>query len=879
MNTCISFINRHLFVFIIFTVSCLAANRVCAQNIVTIFGQEKIEKTDEGQIVYRFEKGLVLPGGVNRGTLFNAQDMVAWLIATDKFKTPQAGDTVHYSYPEMATLQSRPAALQSRPAAPQSRPAQTQDRPAAGTTRGAERATLPPWKWAETEADTSGVFRNPALRSAYLYTAFDSPREQLLLLETTGATRVYVNGLPREGDHYDFGYTLLPVKLKKGRNEFIYTPGRFGTVAAKLVMPDKPVMFTGRDMTVPDLIVGETDAKWAAIRVINTTEKTLKGMSIRATLPGGQTVTEITADVMPLTVRKLKYRIPGMNGGEEGNVTAALELIDRSGKVIDTTAVTLRSVSPSVHHERTFLSSIDGSVQYYSVVPAIRDTPSETKAMVLTVHGAGVEARSQARAYQPKEWTDIVAATNRRPYGFNWEDWGRIDALEVLEDARRIYQPDQSKIYLTGHSMGGHGTWVIGTAYPDKFAAIAPCAAYPDISEYGRRPDDMHSGHPSYQAIERSANAGRTLTLIQNLMQSGVYIFHGSEDRVVPTEQARRMRQTLGTFHPDFCYYEYPGGAHWFGATSVDWPPIFDYFKLHTIPAPKDVAKVEFHTATPSVSASDYWVRIVQQAKPFQFSNVTATQGRDTVFLLAADNVSILELDIPSLEMQSETAVIVADNQTLIVPSRQKALLEAVRGKWLVKESLNCKRKYAERNGGFKQAFDNHVVFVYATHGSRDENEWYCNKARFDAETFYYRGNGSIDVVPDTEYSLSKYAGRNVVVYGNRNNNSAWPLLLKDCPIQVADNEIKIDNKTCFGSDLGAYYIYPHPADDRAQIGVVAGTGPAGMRALSPNNYISGITGFPDIMVFRADILRDGLQAMELAGFFDNDWTLNGKDF
>ncbi|MDR2679845.1 MAG: prolyl oligopeptidase family serine peptidase [Tannerella sp.] len=830
-----------------------------SQNIVTVFGQEKIEKTDEGEVFHKFKKGLFLPGAVNPGTLFNAQDMIAWMYATGRYVTPQAGDSLTYSYPNM--VQNREQA--------QARERMMRNM---GMTPPAQ------WKWSETEVDSVGVFRNPFLRSACLYTAYESPREQVSLLETTGGTRVYINGFPHEGDHYDFGYTLIPVRLKKGLNEFIHTPGRFGRVAAKLVKPDKPVMFTKRDMTVPDIIIGEEDPKWAAIRVINATEKTLRGLTVRATLASGQQTEHKTDDIMPLAVRKLKYRIPAAKNGVAGDVNVTLELLDKSGKVIDRTEITLRSVSPSTYHERTFVSRIDGSVQYYSVAPAVRNTPGETKAMVLSVHGAGVEARSQARSYSHKEWTDIVAATNRRPYGFNWEDWGRIDALETLEEAKRVFRPDLSKIYLTGHSMGGHGTWVLGTTYPDKFAAIAPCASYPDIITYGRRPDEMHSDYPFYKAFERSANAGRILSIIQNLKQSGVYIFHGDADRVVPTEQARKMRGILGEFHPDFCYYEYPGGEHWFGNISMDWPPIFEFFSRHAIPSPKEVKTIDFHTASPSVSASDYWIRVEQQIEAYQLTNVKVMREKDTVFIQNAGNVAILELDIPSSGIDAEAVTVYAGSQTLRVPGNRKALLEFDGERWSIKESLNLKHKYSGRNGGFKQVFDNHVVFVYATGGNRQENEWYRNKARFDAETFYYRGNGSIDVIPDTEFSLSGYSNRNVVIYGNKNNNSAWPLLLKDCPVQVSRNEIKAGDTSFTGDDLGVYFVYPHPANDHALVGVIAGTGLPGMRATSPNNYISGITGFPDIMIYRADVLRDGLPAVEIAGFFNNDWTLTRED-
>ena len=56
-------------------------------------------------------------------------------------------------------------------------------------------------------------------------------------------------------------------------------------------------------------------------------------------------------------------------------------------------------------------------------------------ALVLSLHGADVEASGQAAAYAQKEWCSIVAPTNRRKFGFDWEDWGRIDAFEPMAAA------------------------------------------------------------------------------------------------------------------------------------------------------------------------------------------------------------------------------------------------------------------------------------------------------------------------------------------------------------------------------------------------------------------------------------------------------------
>ena len=53
-----------------------------------------------------------------------------------------------------------------------------------------------------------------------------------------------------------------------------------------------------------------------------------------------------------------------------------------------------------------------------------------------------------------------------------------MDALEVLNLAQADLRTDRRRTYLTGHSMGGHGTWIVGVTFPDRFAAIAPSAGW-----------------------------------------------------------------------------------------------------------------------------------------------------------------------------------------------------------------------------------------------------------------------------------------------------------------------------------------------------------------------------------------------------------------
>lgn len=807
-------------------------------DIVEIFGKEKTKSIDEGTIIHTFNNGLALRNGHRTGLIEGYRDIVYWQMATGKFHTPNDGQIVSDGF--------------------------------------ADQANTTMLKWEEVTADTNGTFSGK-LKNSLLYTAFKSPQSTIALLDASGHTRVYINGEPHEGDHYEFGYTLIPFRLKKGLNEFVYTTGRFSRYNSKIIIPNKKVLFSARDMTLPSVLSDENMERWAAIRVINASEQPLKSYRIECRLPDGEmSITEM-GPIISLTTRKVKFRIPAFREPLAGDtLVAEVILKDSRGKELDRISIPLNVTQSSNYHERTFVSEMDGSVQYFSVAPSL--TKAENQALVLSVHGASVEARNQARAYKQKDWAHIVAPTNRRPFGFNWEEWGRKDAIEVLNEARKIYKTDPQTTYLTGHSMGGHGTWYLGVTYPDLWGAIAPAAGYPDITLYRRSgSDSLLLLNPHFNMMQRGASGGRVLKLAENYLQSGVYVLHGSADGVVSVNQARQMRRLLGTFHDNFAYYEYPGGSHWYGDNSVDWPPLFDFLRQNPIPATKEVDSISFTTAAPTISATNYWIKVNQQEKQYETSRIKAYLKTDTT-LVYPENICSFSLLFGQYNMDKPT-VIKIDNQQIEPISSTDIHLVKKDGQWMEVTEINLSEKHPQRQGGFKMAFDNNVVFVYATHGDKKVNEWYLNKARFDAETFLYRGNGSIVIISDREFEPSKYKDRNVILYGNADNNSAWNQLLADCPLKALNKEIIFGDKTFIGKDLGAYFIYPRPDSQTALVGVVAGTGSEGMKALYPNDYFSGITGFPDLMIFDVNWIKDNPAGIKVSGFFGNDWKINSGDF
>lgn len=738
-------------------------------------------------------------------------------------------------------------------------------------------------KWQLITADTGNRFRGRGFGGGggYIYFTYEADKEKTTLLNISGNSAVFINGELHGGDPYSSGWLYIPVKLKKGLNELFVRQG--GQMVVKMVFPKIPVQLNTQDPTLPFIVLGESNNSLkGAIVVINATSAPLKNYQLKSNIGGKEVINDVPG-IPAMSTRKVAFEFNGENITAKGQHECIVTLVYK-GKNIDEKKIMIDAVEPNDKYSKTFVSNIDGSLQYYAVTPQTPATQSPS-ALFLSVHGAGVEAIGQAKAYKQKDWGTLVAATNRRPRGFNWEDWGRLDALEVLTIAKEKFKPDPQRIYLTGHSMGGHGTWFLGATYPDMWAAIAPCAGYPTLKGYGSAdgliPDSASTGME--QLLLRASNQSDVPKLAANYKSLGVYIFHGDSDRTVSVNYARQMKKQLADFHTDMSYYEFPGGSHWFGDQSVDWKPIFDFFKWHTIAPDTAMNTIEFITASPGISSKYRWISIEQQVYPLQYSRVQLNRNKRAKTIKGlTENVQLLKLDLAHFGTNAAIAITLDSLNTIqytTTSTSDSLFLIKKNNQWTIIEKPGFDQKGPHRYGTFKDPFNHRMVFIYGTKGNAVENKWSFDKARYDAETWYYRGNGAVDIISDKEYSPDKYAGRNVIIYGNANTNSVYNTLLSDCPVRIERNSVKVGTEVWQGDDLGAYFVWPLKGSSVNSVGVIGGTGLKGMSAASANQYFAGASGFPDFMVFRLDMIQAGVNEIKMAGFFDNNWKLSADNF
>jgi hypothetical protein len=275
----------------------------------------------------------------------------------------------------------------------------------------------------------------------------------------------------------------------------------------------------------------------------------------------------------------------------------------------------------------------------------------------------------------------------------------------------------------------------------------------------------------------------------------------------------------------------------------------------------------KFTTINPAVSWSYGGVTIQTQIQPMMPSSVEATRNQEGTWSLKTENVASLSLDTSKLDPTPKIVVDGVELTTAAGNGRQVlgSLLRTEKS-WFPDLDRKSLRKSAARSGLFKLAFQNHMALVVGTRGTKAENERAMNKARFDAEQWYYRGNGDVDIVFDKD--VNRYKERNLVLYGNSDTNSAFRLLGK-CPIKVNRKQIVVGPQTFEGDALAAVYLYPE--GDRT-VAVVAGTGMPGLRYTDRMPYFTSGVAYPDWAVFGPSALTEGSKGAVAAGFFSNGW-------
>jgi predicted peptidase len=132
------------------------------------------------------------------------------------------------------------------------------------------------------------------------------------------------------------------------------------------------------------------------------------------------------------------------------------------------------------------------------------------------------------------------------PEGEQWTTYDQVTitgqmrlALEIIADLQRTFSIDAGRLYVTGQSMGGFGTWAVISERPNMFAAAVPVCGGGDETKASR------------------------------LVRTPVWAFHGEKDEAVSVERSRSMIAAIKKAGGSPKYTEYGGAGH------VIWDQVF----------------------------------------------------------------------------------------------------------------------------------------------------------------------------------------------------------------------------------------------------------------------------------------------------------------
>ncbi len=184
--------------------------------------------------------------------------------------------------------------------------------------------------------------------------------------------------------------------------------------------------------------------------------------------------------------------------------------------------------------------------------------------MIIFLHGRGesgndldlIKVHGIPRIVEDQPDFPFITVAPQCPIGTSWVLLS--DALEaLLEEVLARPDVDLARVYLTGISLGGHGTWYLGALRPDVFAAIAPVCGSPfRANVFPAR----------YEALKYTP----------------VWAFHGTDDDVVPMSDQQVTIDALKEIsHAEVRFTLYPGVQHDSWTQTYANPELYAWFLKH----------------------------------------------------------------------------------------------------------------------------------------------------------------------------------------------------------------------------------------------------------------------------------------------------------
>lgn len=217
--------------------------------------------------------------------------------------------------------------------------------------------------------------------------------------------------------------------------------------------------------------------------------------------------------------------------------------------------------------------------------------------LVVSLHGSHGRGEHQMASWrrniEKREGIFLLCPTAGK-YGWGSSTRGTSFVVSAVRDVMRRYNIDRDRVYLSGSSMGGSGTFGITTHFPGLAAAISPrIGSFRTLVT-----ENLKTGRKTLKAL-----------YVENMKNTPTYWIVGAKDKKVPIEFVRAGMRRMRALKYEMVYHEYPEGGHdWYGEENE---PVLDWFATKVRPRYPDA--VEFLSDDPDLKRS-WWIEVLEHA-------------------------------------------------------------------------------------------------------------------------------------------------------------------------------------------------------------------------------------------------------------------------
>ncbi|KAF2462360.1 hypothetical protein BDY21DRAFT_12635 [Lineolata rhizophorae] len=722
------------------------------------------------------------------------------------------------------------------------------------------------------------------------------------------------------GDFYAYRRAPVVLHLEPGRHRLdvrlvrdVRAMGGIGEPSIQVEMQLQPAAggfeLAEDGILMSAAVTGKLVSPWASVSVRNSG---LSDLEIFALEIANGSSDLVPLQNFPISVKSGQSRPLAFQFSSLEFNTSSIQIAVKYRPALDHDPISTYVVSQNITHSRslynphkfTFLHP-GGIVSYAMIRPPSTNASCARPAdmllpILLQLHGAGVEAESDAVAHALDSVPDICAwvvfPTGVTTWSSDdWHAWGFADVEAAIASLHLWLQStgwhgvgiDVDRWLVSGHSNGGQGTWYTLAHRPDKVFAAAPVSGYTSIQNYV--PYSLwQPADPARTAIVSAAlNSYRHEKLAENYKGIPVLQQHGEMDENVPAFHSRLMRKILSETEANSTYVELSGQGHWFdGVMTTD--PLRQFYKdqLRNHESRPPLREFSIVVGSPGNMGSKGGVTVEQLDNPGQYGriDIKISQPSSDWCLYEMNTSNVIHLSVRpwpcwNLRLKMNGASVRGDDLAA-AQGEVVSLWLSGDGMWQASSAVDVpatvERRRRRQLGPLDAILRSEGPFTIRYFGSNTASL----ALQISRNFFQYFGadtNISLGSIPGNASSTGNEV---VIAVGEALPRSAY----SEYPIQVAGPRALtiVDHagqRRRYGGESALAAVFLRPlGNERLELVVWGASVEDAARAARLVPTLTGI-GQPDFVLLERSSSWKGLDGAVAMGFLDQKWSVSKTSF